>query len=355
LSQPVLRSEKPTGWFYVHWSENRRSFRRSLKTKDAATARERFAKWLLTDHSAPGAVVSTIGECWARYTAQHHPVSAVEMGRMWEWLLKPVFGTMTVAAFDQAAVNRYVGLRVEGRVGRKAQPQSTRKELSAVVAAINFCQRAKLLGPVVPNKVTLPLAGQPRDRWLRREEIDALLDAADDTDLRLFLHIALNTAGRVQAILDLTWDRVDFETGVIHLDVPGRFKTKKRRASVPVSTSLMPVLREAYALTYFAHLLPAPKLFPGVTANAVWTKLNAAVLKAGLGVLTKTDAKRPRATGVGPHVLRHTAATHMVRNGVPLAHVAAILGNTVAVVEKTYAHHCPQHLRAAVDSISGGK
>lgn len=350
MSQPVLRAEKPTGWFYVHWSENRRSFQRSLKTKDAATARERFAKWLLTDRNAPVTVQDpTIAECWAIYVAQHHPVSAVEMSRMWEWLLKPVFGAFRVSAFNQAAVNRYVALRVAGKLGRRAQPQSTRKELSAVVAAMNFCARAGHFPVGSIARVTLPPAGQPRDRWLRTEEIDALFAAAEDYHLWMFLKIALNTAGRVQAILDLTWDRIDFGTDVIHLDVPGRARTKKRRASVPISASLRPVLIAEWMKS--SH----DKLFPGATANAIWTKLNVAVLKAGLGVLTKTDARRPRATGIGPHVLRHTAATHMVRNGVPLAHVAAILGNSILQIEKTYAHHCPQHLRAAVDSISGGK
>ncbi|MNE82137.1 site-specific tyrosine recombinase XerC [compost metagenome] len=51
-----------------------------------------------------------------------------------------------------------------------------------------------------------------------------------------------------------------------------------------------------------------------------------------------------------PHTLRHTAATLMARKGVSLWEVAGVLGNSVAVVEKTYAHHCPDHLRTAVNA-----
>lgn len=351
MSQPVLKPDPSTGIFHVCWSFNRRSRRRSLKTADPALARALFARWLLLDHDAPAAPNMTIGECWAIYSAKHRPVSAVAMQRRWAALTGPFFGAMKVSDFGQAAVNRYVDQRTSGRLGGSAvQAHSTRKELSDVIAAMNHCAGARRF---VVAKVKLPAAGEPRDRWLRDAEIKALFEAADtDRDLWLFLQIALNTAGRVQAILDLTWDRADFSTGVIHLDVPGRLKTKKRRASVPISSALKPILLEWWANRTDRF---DSRLFPGVTAQAIWSKLNKAVVAAGIAPIVENGAKRPRATGIGPHVLRHTAATRMVRNGVPLAHVAAVLGNTVQVVQNSYAHHLPEHLRGAVDAISGGK
>jgi integrase len=57
---------------------------------------------------------------------------------------------------------------------------------------------------------------------------------------------------------------------------------------------------------------------------------------------------------VSPHVLRHTAATHMARAGKPLWKIAKILGNTIDVVERVYAKHCPDDLRDTVNSITGG-
>jgi integrase len=64
--------------------------------------------------------------------------------------------------------------------------------------------------------------------------------------------------------------------------------------------------------------------------------------------------ERAGVAGVTPHVLRHTAATHMARAGVPLWKIAGILGNSIAMVEKVYAKHCPDGLRDAVNLISGG-
>jgi integrase len=57
--------------------------------------------------------------------------------------------------------------------------------------------------------------------------------------------------------------------------------------------------------------------------------------------------------GFSPHILRHTAASHMVMAGVPLAEVARMLGDSEAMVEKTYAKFSPDYLRRAADALAG--
>ena len=55
---------------------------------------------------------------------------------------------------------------------------------------------------------------------------------------------------------------------------------------------------------------------------------------------------------VSPHAFRHTYSTLLVEAGVPIAHVAEVLGDTIAVVESTYAHVLrPKH---EVTSILSG-
>ncbi len=56
-----------------------------------------------------------------------------------------------------------------------------------------------------------------------------LLDAAITQHIRLFIVLALATAGRMAAILDLTWDRVDLQSGVIRSN---RRKRRKGRAAI---------------------------------------------------------------------------------------------------------------------------
>ena len=186
----------------------------------------------------------------------------------------------------------------------------------------------------------LPPDSEPNDRWLRTEEIDRLKQEAAKgagagermTRGERFLWLGLETAARSEAIRQLTWDRVDWETKTIDFNVPGRKRTKKRRVVVPISQALWPVLRRMYEERVNDYVLD--------TDSEVGRLLERIATRAGIADVT-------------PHVLRHTAATHMARRGVPLWIIAKVLGNTLAMVERVYAKHAPDDLRAAVDTISG--
>src|SRR5262249_2757191 len=56
---------------------------------------------------------------------------------------------------------------------------------------------------------------------------------------------------------------------------------------------------------------------------------------------------------VTPHTLRHTAATWLMQAGVPMWEAAGFLGISPALVEQTYGHHHPTHMRSAVEAIGG--
>lgn len=318
MSQPVLRAE-PNGVFYAHWNDGR-SRRRSFRTKDASTARDRFAHWLLADMKAIPAETRTAGQCWEAYAAQHldHVASPATLISAWA-ALRVTFADMVASKIGQREIDLYVNRR-------KRAPATLRREISTLLTLLRFN------GIEPPKKLRLPARSTPRDRWLTDDEIKAMQEAALDLygphgRARLFLEIALGTGARKTAICDLTWSQVDEELKVIHFDMPGRRTTKKRRVSVPMSKPL------------FMRLPSAAGRTGAVVGNfAAWHAIKRIARKAGL-------------TGVSPHVLRHTAATHMARRGVPLFIIAKILGNSVAVVERTYAKYLVGDLRDAVEKI----
>ena len=61
-----------------------------------------------------------------------------------------------------------------------------------------------------------------------------MLRSAHRPHIKLFIIIAMTTGARKGAVLDLTWDRVDMDGGVIDFHNPEMFITKKKR-SVRVS------------------------------------------------------------------------------------------------------------------------
>jgi integrase len=364
MPTPILDTAE-NGKFYAFWSENRRSKRKSMGTEDRAVAEQRFAQWLLLgghkgEPTEEGRSSLTVSQLWEVYDAKHVQREAAAPASIeYAWKnLQPHFGALTLADVTPESVEEYGASRAAGTIGRPSKPSTVRKELAALRACLNWHTDAKRK-PRLVDKAELPVfdlpdESDPRDRWLTTEEIGRLMAAAralHPGEKRLtrgerFLWLALETAARKQAILDLTWARVDFEVGVIHYDVPGRKKTKKRRVSVPISTTLRPILLRMRGERTGDLVLDHK--------GAVWATIQSIVIRAGLAPKQpRGTGEKPKSTGISPHTLRHTAATQMARRGVPLYDIAGILGNTLAVCEKVYAKHCPGRLKAAVNSISG--
>lgn len=357
---PSPKLDKYKGKYYAFFSIGKRSKRKSMGTADRTVAEARFAQWLLLGGHRPTSeqpehVSYSVKDCYVFYKAKHvedNIASKDTFDYCWK-NLGAHFNDILIDGLTQEDIDKYVRLRAAGKIGRPAKPQTCRRELNSLIAALNFCANPpyRMIEKSSYEGFKLPKEGAPRDRWLRPEEIKRLLDTAASqrdgngriTRVELFLWVALQTAARKQAILDLTWDRVDFETGVIQFHDPGKDSTSKKRANVPISAQLRPILKQAHDERVNDFVME--------NKSDVWKAVQRIAMKSGF--TAEKNGKRV-ATGVSPHVLRHTAATHMARAGVPLWRVAKILGNTIAVTEKVYAKWYPDNPDGSVNNIDMG-
>lgn len=332
--------------------------RQSLKTKDHDEALARFARWILAGSASTGGG-PTVAYCWNVYILQHVQTDAVvstsrgTIASTWK-NLEPHFGKLNVAQVNQRVLDAYTAKR-----RKVARPATVRRELGTLLAALRFVASAKggkLIAKDVSGDLTLPPNSPPRVRWLTMEEVQQLLDAAASmrrghrlSRVERFIWLALFTTGRKQALLELTWDRVDFATNTIHLNVPGRRVTKKRRADVPIAAQLRPVLERAYT-----ERLGKKHNLVLDHGGQIWTPLQYVTQRAGLSHQKLKLGQRLRATGISPHVFRHSGATHMARANVPLWKVAKTLGDSLATTERVYAKWAPDDPAGTVDRISNG-
>ena len=128
---------------------------------------------------------------------------------------------------------------------------------------------------------------------------------------------------------------MDLDRGVIDLNPPGRRRTAKGRAVIPIPDRLMTLLR---------------------LAKRRGTDLGYVLHQNGERIL---DIKRSFAracrdaalVGVTPHTLRHTCGTWLAQRGVDLWEVAGWLGQTHARTTELYAHHHPDHFKAAKRAV----
>jgi integrase len=222
---------------------------------------------------------------------------------------------------------------ITSRAGGAVSDGSVRREVGVLRAALSWAVRERWITEA--PYIEMPPRPPARERWLTREAVADLRRAAASPHIRLFIVLAYHTAARRGAILDLTWDRVDLERRLISYDRPGRRATKKRRATVPINTAALAELQAARPLSVSDHVIE----FRGRPVASIKTGFAAACRRAGVAA--------------SPHVLRHSAATHMVMAGVPMVEIARMLGDTVAMIEQVYGKHSPDFLRRAADALMG--
>lgn len=164
------------------------------------------------------------------------------------------------------------------------------------------------------------------------------MDANCQPHIRLAILLMLTTAGRVGAILDLTWDRVDLHRGQINLR-RDQLGPRKGRAIVPINATL----RAALEASKEGRLSENVVEWAGGPVRSIRKGFARAVENAGL-------------TGVTLHVLRHTAAVHMAEAGVPMAEISQYLGHSnVQITASVYARFSPQHLSKAAEALNFGE
>ena len=168
--------------------------------------------------------------------------------------------------------------------------------------------------------------------FFTREQVASLIDLAgqqDDKSMQRFIRLCYYTAARRRSIEHLTAAQVSLERRKISLATPGKRQTKKRQPVVPVFDAIVEDLRALLAGKKGADLLFTPRSF----------------YRDFMSLCRALDFPEPH----NPHMLRHSRATHLLQDGKGIYDVAALLGDTVATVERNYGHHRPDDLRGKLE------
>lgn len=211
------------------------------------------------------------------------------------------------------------------------------------LAAVRGLHRHLVESGAAPSDPTSLLDAPKRTRSLPKalqvEEIFALLDSpntetragARDSALLEFLYA---TAARVSEAVDL--DELDLDLGERSALLTGK---GDRQRVVPIGETAVSAVRR-----WLEHRRAIRKTAAGsavflnlrggrISRQAVWTVVRTHADRAGI-----------RPDRVSPHVLRHSAATHMVEGGADLRTVQELLGHATIATTQIYTRVSPQHL-----------
>jgi integrase len=215
---------------------------------------------------------------------------------------------------------------------RPLAPATLRYELGMLSVALRWARERRHISrapevwrPALPDRKVRHLTQAEFERWFR--EVRA-------PHARLYVELGLATMARPSAILDLTWDRVDFERGTVDLNPVGRRQTRKRRPVVPLSQNALEALREAYRGRQSRFVIERG----AAQVKSIKKAFQAASERSGIHVT--------------PYTLRHTGAVWAAEAGVSMAELAQFMGHDdSATTEKHYARFSPGHLRRVADAV----
>lgn len=209
--------------------------------------------------------------------------------------------------------------------------------------------------------VTRPRVTKSEAAFLTPADVRRLLDEARGSRYEPLFELLVHTGLRRGEALALRWDDVDLDQHVLR--VTG---TLARVDGVLVVTE-----PKTTKSRRFIHVSPTVEnLLRGLRRRQVEERLRAGSQWAQTGFVFTTEfgepcdprnalralkvaADRAGLEGIGLHTLRHSAASTMLSNGVPLKVASEILGHSsISITADTYGHVAPEVAKSALDGLS---
>lgn len=248
--------------------------------------------------------------------------------------IKSFFGERSVYSLLTSDIKKY-------SKWRKRAVGTISKELQLLSMSIDHWNTEhQLTDDALPNpwRGFIPSSKKRLPVYLSEEQYKAILDSIDrqaSDYLRDLIIIAVSTGLRPGELLSLTWDRIDLKNRLILFN-PNDQKNGSA-GSVPLNDDAYRAIRDRRFKTK-TYLFERK----GKRILSVKKSFKTALRKAGIPVVE----------GSSPKMLRHTCATWMVQDGVPLPKVAKVLRHQSITTTEIYTHLADEDAREAVNALS---
>jgi integrase len=361
----------------VTWTEpDGRRRRRTVSAATGAAARERLDALraeLRIGRLAPAGAGLTVGDYLAGWIERHRGRVRPATWRTAEMYVRvyliPALGRLTLARLSPADVERALesfvgeGRPIDGRDVRPRRPVSpvTAGHVRKVLRrALRDAVRDGLAARNAASEASPPRVPHRPVTYLTPADVRRLIEATRDDDFGPLWALAATTGLRRGELLALTWpDVADGRLTVrrsVARDGRGGWeatepKSDRSRRTIPLpgtARAALDVQRERQAAWRNA-------------AGKVWQDRDGRVFTDTIGrpllpeYVSHRFPKARAAAGIPPvrlHDLRHTAATMMLAEGVPLAVISEWLGHAgIAITASHYAAIVPQLHRQAADAM----
>lgn len=216
---------------------------------------------------------------------------------------------------------------------REHRPGGLRAELIELRTTLNYALKKGWIESV--PEIDTPGKTPPREKWLTQEQAYQLLEAAGPQHLKVFILVAMSTAARKSAILQLTWDRVNLDRPHIDFQDPDREITGKRRTVVPISQTTAKMLSDVKRFAQTPYVVE----YNGKPLADIKKSFRQACLNAGLH-------------SVSPHVLKHSVISWLAMAGHSIDQISDMTATTRETVTRVYRKWSPEYLSSLAETLA---
>ncbi len=239
---------------------------------------------------------------------------------------------------DVLILRRYLSfLQQQGLV-----KSSISRHLSAIRSFFRFLCREDIMENNPAALIATPKKDKKLPKFLYYDEVEALLEAPDDTLLGLrdkaLLEIAYGGGLRVSELVSINVGDVDGSVGYVRVMGKG---SKER--IVPLGKPALKALN-----CYMEQRKVKVPLIKGeaVFLNKAGTRLSD---RAFRNIINKYVEQLASAKKVNPHMLRHSFATHLLEGGADLRSVQEFLGHETMSTTQIYTHITKNRMKQVYD------
>ena len=237
---------------------------------------------------------------------------------------------------------------------RKVKPNTVIHYHAIIHSALKYAVKTDMLVQNVADKVDRPKKNSFQPVFLSAEEMQKMFEALRGTKLELPVLVAAFYGFRRGEVLGLKWDAIDFERGTISvirtvttITVDGK-QTEIEQQSAKTKSSLRTLPLIGSFREYFLQVKEAQELNKQICGNCYNHEYDGFVFVDELGermranYLTSAFPKFLESHGLRRmrfHDLRHSCASLLLANGVPLKHIQEWLGHSdFTTTANIYAH-----------------
>lgn len=230
---------------------------------------------------------------------------------------------------------------ISPRTGEPLGPKTIRHHRNCLATLFNHAQYLEIIDKNPADYIkTDPVPNQVKGRYYEPEDVDRLLSTLEregDYKYYVFFVLQLYTGCRPSEMYGLTWDKIDFDHGIVTID-QALVKSKSAGGYVVKSTKAHDVRTKPMPAYIEVMLKKLQSISLGVTdyvfTNADGNHLGERAFREYL----RRFCDRHDLPYIPPYGIRHTTGTLLAARGIPIVNVAKQLGHASPQTTTKYIH-----------------